>query len=272
MDLFRQALIIDPKAARAWAGLALSHAVLFRTAADHHRDQAAEAAAGATELDPRSAEAWTARSAAAAIAGDFAGAAEAFSRAIACDPACFEAHYYFGHACIEVGEYQRAVDIYERAAALRPDDYQALVFARTAYRSLAQQEHERSAAMRQLAAAERALAADSTDARALSLSAGSLITLGRVAEARAWTLRACDLEPEEPYVHYNAACALARLGETEQALAALERATEAGELCRTAWVEHDEDLASLRDHPRFKALLGGPLSERSSRRAVTAAQ
>ena len=35
----------------------------------------------------------------------------------------------------------------------------------------------------------------------------------------------------------------------------LERGTEGNQLCRPAWVEHDEDLAILRDHPRFKELL-----------------
>jgi hypothetical protein len=87
------------------------------------------------------------------------------------------------------------------------------------------------------------------------MSAGSLIVLGRVDEARAWTRRSCELEPDEPYVHYNAACALAQLGEVEEALVALENGTEDGRLCRPGWVEHDEDLAVLRGNPRFEALL-----------------
>ena len=40
MDLFKQALTIDPNCARAWAGDALSHAVLYRTGSDHHREYA----------------------------------------------------------------------------------------------------------------------------------------------------------------------------------------------------------------------------------------
>ena len=143
----------------------------------------------------------------------------------------------------------------EAAAAARPHDYQALVFARQAYRSLGRMADERSAAARQVAAAERALRTDPTDARALSLSSGSLVVLGRIDEARAWTRRSCELEPDEPYVHYNAACVLAQLGQVEEALTALEGGTENGRLCRPSWVEHDEDLASLRGSPRFEALL-----------------
>jgi adenylate cyclase len=257
MDLFQQALAKDPNSVRAWAGDALSHVVLYRTTTrlKHHRTQALQAATRATELGPRSGLAWTAFGAAIALSRGFDAAREAFTRAIRLDPTSFEAHHYFGHVCIEAGEFERAAEEYEAAAAVRPDDYQALVFARQAYRSLGRPADERSTAVRQVAAAERALHADPTDARALSMSAGSLIVLGRVDEARAWTRRSCELEPEEPYVHYNAACVLAQLGELDEAIVALENGTEDGRLCRPAWVEHDEDLAALRGKPRFEALL-----------------
>jgi adenylate cyclase len=275
MELFRQALTIDPDSARAWAGLALSHVVLYRTGAEKHRGEAVEAAARAVAVDPLSAEAWTAHGAAAALRGERNAAETAFERALDTDRSLFEAHFYYGHASIEEGRYRKAAMLYERAAELRPDDYQALVFARQAYRSLGDTALEHDAALRQLAAAERALAADPTDARALSLSAGSLIALGRAAEARTFSMRACALEPDEPYVHYNAACAFALLGEHDHAIAALEQGLEGGTLCRPSWVEHDEDLAALRDHPRFRTLLddsrrvglGPERGKRRSRRA-----
>jgi adenylate cyclase len=135
------------------------------------------------------------------------------------------------------------------------------MFARQAYRSLRRAAEELRAAERQVAAAERALRADPADARALSLSSGSLVVLGRVDEARDWTRRACALEPNEPYVHYNAAGVLARLGQVENALVELESGTENGRLCRPSWVEHDEDLASLRGHPRFQTLLANMRAE-----------
>jgi adenylate cyclase len=257
MDLFQQALAIDAESVRAWAGDALSHVVLYRTTTrtKHHRAKAVGAATRATELGPHSAIAWTSYGAATAISRGLAAAREAFTRAIELDPTLFEAHHYFGHICIEAGEYERAAAQYEAAATARPDDYQSLVFARQAYRSLGRLDDERSAAARQVAAAERALRADPADARALSLSSGSLVVLGRIDEARTWTRRSCELEPDEPYVHYNAACVLAQLGQVEEALTALESGTENGRLCRPSWVEHDEDLASLRGNPRFEALL-----------------
>ena len=257
VDLFQQALAIDPTSVRAWAGQGLSHLVLYpaTTGTKQHRADALQAATRATQLGPYSAVAWTAFGAALASNAGLEAAERAFARAIDLDATLFEAYLYFGHACFDAGEYQRATELYEHAAAGRPEDYQALVFARRAYQSLHRETEERAAAERQVIAAERALRADPADARALSVSSGSLVVLGRVDEARDWTRRACTLEPNEPYVHYNAAGVLARLGQIDDALMALESGTENGRLCRPSWVEQDEDLALLRQHPRFQTLI-----------------
>ena len=242
---------------RAWAGSALSHVVLYRTTTStkHHRTEAMGAATRATQLGPRSAIAWTAYGAATAIGRRLCRRTGSFTRAIELDPTLFEAHHYFGHTCIEAGEYERAAEQYEAAARRgRTTTKRSCSRAKRIDRWVALAD-ERSAAARQVAAAERALRADPADARALSLSTGSLVVLGRIDEARAWTRRSRELEPDEPYVHYNAACVLAQLGQVEEALTALESGTEYGRLCRPSWVEHDEDLASLRGNPRFEALL-----------------
>ena len=55
-------------------------------------------------------------------------------------------------------------------------------------------------------------------------------------------------------VLYNVACNLATLGEKEKSLDYLERAVTHGAVS-LAWMRNDEDLASLRDDPRFAELL-----------------
>jgi len=54
---------------------------------------------------------------------------------------------------------------------------------------------------------------------------------------------------------YNLACAYARLGMVQEALAALSRARQAGKLNDHAWARQDPDLKCLRALPEFKALL-----------------
>lgn len=49
-------------------------------------------------------------------------------------------------------------------------------------------------------------------------------------------------------------CTYAVLGDTERALELLESSGDNGWYDRQ-WLEHDPDLAALRDHPRFNRLL-----------------
>ena len=62
------------------------------------------------------------------------------------------------------------------------------------------------------------------------------------------------IDPTDSVVLYNVACNLATLGEKDKALDYLERAVEHGTVSE-AWMRNDADLVSLRDHPRFEALL-----------------
>ncbi|HUT32807.1 MAG TPA: tetratricopeptide repeat protein [Planctomycetota bacterium] len=62
--------------------------------------------------------------------------------------------------------------------------------------------------------------------------------------------RLIHLAPHEAGPHYNLACALARLGRTPEALAALEMAVLKG-FGDPDHMRQDEDLASVRNEPRF---------------------
>ncbi len=256
IELFHQALAMDPDFAPAWAALAVSNVLVYRfsLASEAHRSEATRAANRAVEIDPGLAEAWTAKGAATTICCDFASAESAFRKALQLGPESFEAHYYYARAATEMGQFEKAAALYERAAAIRPDDYQALVFAGQAYQSLGQRERGLDAERRALAVAERAVARDPTDARALVLSAAGLIHAGRPDEARAWVERACSLEPDEPHCRYNAACAYVVLGEHERALDMLE-SIDLAAMANRDWMEHDFELDPLRHHPRFRAIM-----------------
>lgn len=69
--------------------------------------------------------------------------------------------------------------------------------------------------------------------------------------------------PQDCVAHYNLGCTLALLGRPDDALDELERATELGYADGPAMLA-DADLASLREAPRFRALvrrLGGTAHE-----------
>jgi hypothetical protein len=62
------------------------------------------------------------------------------------------------------------------------------------------------------------------------------------------------LVPDNPTVHYNLACSLALNGASKEALDALEAAVRLG-YSDAAFLVEDGDLTSLRQDPRFEALL-----------------
>ncbi|MHC4262507.1 MAG: TPR end-of-group domain-containing protein [Planctomycetota bacterium] len=81
-----------------------------------------------------------------------------------------------------------------------------------------------------------------------------LTQLGRYREGLRIDLRLSELLPDEPTVHYNLACSQALVGDLDRAFAALERSIQLG-YDDLDFLRDDEDLAPLRQDPRFEALL-----------------
>ena len=90
--------------------------------------------------------------------------------------------------------------------------------------------------------------------RALAFGAYALVELDQIDRAREWAKRALEADKDEPAIIYNVACMFAQLEEVDEAITLLERSISQGYGHR-AWLEHDSDLAPLRGHPRFQALL-----------------
>jgi adenylate cyclase len=62
------------------------------------------------------------------------------------------------------------------------------------------------------------------------------------------------MDPDDPSVLYNIACAFALEGQTKEAILTLQKAIDNG-FGHWSWIEHDSDLDTLRGDPEFTALL-----------------
>jgi adenylate cyclase len=102
--------------------------------------------------------------------------------------------------------------------------------------------------------AERLLELEPNNARALSLGAACLTGRGERERALDWIRRAEAAAPDDVSVNFNAACVYLNLGDKEAALACMEKTFGRG-LGKRDWVEHDPDFDSVRDDPRFQALV-----------------
>lgn len=77
--------------------------------------------------------------------------------------------------------------------------------------------------------------------------------LGELADATASVLHAIELEPDDSNARYEHACQLAVAGELDLALDRVAEAVERG--ARRADLLADDELAALRDLPRFRELM-----------------
>ena len=78
--------------------------------------------------------------------------------------------------------------------------------------------------------------------------------LERPEEGLEWARRALELDPADAGVRYNVVCLYALEGRRDEAIACLEECLRLG-FGNTEWIRRDPDLATLRDDPRFEALL-----------------
>jgi TolB-like protein/cytochrome c-type biogenesis protein CcmH/NrfG len=257
VELFREAIRLDPSFADAHAGLADTLMQLFRQRQEVPGLTPADAVAAsqrAVDLAPNLPDAHVSRGNALQLVREFDAAKQAFERAIALDSRHFHAHYWFAKYWVARGEHALAAKEYERAAEIQPDDYRPIVLALQEYQALKDQEREQSTLRRSWQALERHLAIDPDDSYASDHAAGVLMLLGRRDEANRLLDRALALRPDDYRTLYTAACTASLGGEYERALDFLDRAVATGRGHRE-WILNDNDLVPLHDHPRFKQIL-----------------
>jgi adenylate cyclase len=254
-QMFARAIEADPDYALAYADLAnaaaLSH--MYYPGDPANLEQADRASTKALALDPDLAEAHSARGFTLALLKQFEEAEAEFKTAIRLDPKLFEARYFYARACFQQGQLADAARLFEEAAAVR-DDYQAAFFAAQSHEALGDKQLAKSKYEEALVVAEKHMELNPDDPRSATMRAVSLCRLGRKEEGLHWAKQALAIDPEDGGVRYNVACLYALEGETDKAITALEEAIAVG-FGNKAWIEHDPDLDSVRDHPRFKKLL-----------------
>jgi serine/threonine protein kinase/tetratricopeptide (TPR) repeat protein len=257
IEMYERAIERDPQYARAYAGIAESSVSLFvYVGADEAMSRRAdEASRKALELAPDLSEAHAARGLVLSwLLGQPEAAVEHFERAIELDPKLYENYYFYARSSAGQGEYERAARLYEKAIELRPDDYQAPLLVPQVYRSLGRDADAEAAERRGIELAERHVALNPGDIRALVLGSSILVAMGQQDKGLDWAQRALKLAPRETMVLYNVACTYSVAGKIDEALDYLERTIEEG-YRQKSWIETDSEFESLRGHPRYRKIL-----------------
>ncbi len=254
-DMFERAIELDAGYGPAWAGLAMVHATLYEWFGSKEDDlaQAERASRQALKLTPDLAEAHVARGFTMSLSGRYDEAAKAFEDALRLNPNLFDAYYYFARASFARGEIERSADLFGKAAEVRQEDFQSPMLQAQSLRMIGGAECV-EAGREGIRRAERALALNPLDGRALSLGSGALFDDGQVERAFEWSRRSLELYPNCMSALINAGCLHAKAGHKEEALDFFGRLFARG-WGKRDWVEHDPDYDILRDDPRFQELL-----------------
>ena len=253
---FEDATRVDPNYALAWAGLTYVFVdrYWYYDKEESLLAKANDASKKAVEFAPDLAESHAARGLVLRAAEQFEEAETEFKKAIEINPRLFEPRHFYAQLKRSMGDFEHAARLFVDAAMLRPEDYQALAIACNMYETLGDAENLDRYTSETGERVMRAIELNPNDARAWALGAGVWLQLGDKEKSVEWIERAQMLSPKSSGVMYNSACMYAKMGETDKALTLLERAVALGSRNKH-YFETDGDFDSIREHPRFIALM-----------------
>jgi len=251
----QQATVIDPNYAQAWALMAFAQSELrFWHGRDAHALPAAERALA---IDPELAEVRCVKARYFEEEGKQEEADQEIAEALRLDPESWEVNREAARMMFREGRIREAVPFFEKAASLMDSDWHNSSMLMSCYHGPGDEENLKRVARMTLDRAQAALAKDPTNGAAIAVGASALARFGEKDRAREWIQRGLLLDPSNLSMRYNLACALImELHDADAALDVLEPFFE--EVKSPIHVKHlmaDPDLESVRDHPRFKAML-----------------
>jgi adenylate cyclase len=255
MRICGRAVEVDPYYARAWALLGMAQSNLryvFRC----QIDDGVAAAHSALTIDPSIAEARLPKVRRLEDRQQYAQADVEMEMALELDPESWEVNKEGARVFMRQRRFADAALLLEKAVALMEADVHGWARLVTLYHALGDNPAKKVAAESTIAHAEKVLAQDPSNGAALSFGALAYTAIGQLDRAREWAERAMLVDPDNLGMRYNFACALAAYGDDKQgALRQLERSLATAGIFHINMAEADPDLDSLRDDPRFKAML-----------------
>ena len=256
-QMFKQAIDIEPRYGRAWAGIAYTYGFeyMYFNASNVNLAEAKRTSARALKLAPDLAESHVSSGIASCMNQLYRDADVEFEKAIQLDPKNYEAWYFYGRAKVHEGELERALKLFERASQVRSEDFQSVLLQAQLYTSLDQRDKALEVTREGIKRVRAVLELNPDDNRALNMGAFALLRLGKTEEATKWMSASMRNAPMDSIIQYNGACFFSLSGDPEHALDCLENCLiKVGNISRE-WLVHDSDMDNIRSHPRYEQII-----------------
>jgi adenylate cyclase len=256
----RRALEVDPTYARAWAlmGIAQCNLRYGFSIGEDREDNGLAAAKRALELDPSIAEAHCPIARQLAEEGRFEEADVEIALALRLGPNSWEVNKEAARIYLRQRRMREAAVYFERAASIMETDVHAWGMLLSCYYAAGEINSERSlhAAKMALTQAERVLSEDPNNGAAFGFGVESLFVLGEPERALEWIEKALLVDPGNLNMRYNFACSLAaHFKNATAALDMLAPVLAVGTKRIVKLTETDPDFDTIRDEPRFRAMI-----------------
>ncbi|HKV96551.1 MAG TPA: TIR domain-containing protein [Gammaproteobacteria bacterium] len=249
-----QATEIDPKYAQAWALMAIGYRTLRVLGVGS--DNGLLAAERALALDPDLAEAHAVKAYILLMQDDTEAAAAEVAIALKLNPDSYEVNRAAGRLHYQLHRYEDAIRLFEKAAGLIDADLHSASMLISSYNALGNTSGTHRAAEQAFKRAEAILAHDQHNSGVVAYSAYALAALGESERAKTRMNRALLIDPENWNMRYAFACSLSvYLKDKEAALKMLESVFATISDAFLPYAKADPDFESLRDDPRYQAMV-----------------
>ena len=257
IQMFENAVALDPQFAAAYAGLAEGYVYMYEwyDGSPSWLAKAVEVDQKAISLDQNSLEAQFGLAMVYFHQKRYSEARHIFEKILEEDPNAYEACRRMGMVAEVTGDFGAALEYYSRASLIRPYSEEPWAHLNLTYRRKGNIESAHKAAERVIEVASRKLEAGSDDIIAMSRLACAYAHFGAIEEALATVKNVLELDPADGLAIYNCACAYALLGKKDEALAYLRRTLELGFRAVPNWAKIDPDFESFREDDAFQELL-----------------
>ena len=256
IDLFQNAIDLDPKYASAYAGMSEACALLYET---HDRNpiwlaKAEESSLKALIYDPSSSEAYSALGLAYYNKNSLNEALVVVQKAISFDYNNFFAYWIRGRLYRMMDRDSEAIIDFNKVLEINGDFHSAFGDLQMAYEKIEDKKNLQDCIQKAALFYPSYLLRHPEDSRAHQFYALTLKRLGRLEEAKEEMDKGIKQNPNDPIIIYNAACFYAMIGDKKTSIENLKKAIDNG-FGNYEYIKHDPDLNSLRQEPGFMALM-----------------